>query len=345
MQSHMQTSAAMSALTLAFATNVDSADKSTPSPSPDMVAGALKSFLEIAVKVAQVDEAAMRTAAEAPPPELAEAQKWHGLSVKALEWTRSSLAAQQDGALGQLRGLLEAQQPPPLPAPAPVAVPAQQPLSPAMSLASAPTSAGSSLSTPELNLRTPPGTWYPSPAIAHKEVPYSSSVRPSVPPSPAQRAAFAAAGLEKIGSLRDDLERLKHFPPARCLIVRRIKRLDLRSPALIKERLSSFGTVTEVLVAHSFERKSTKCRVDRVRPAALGFVIMGSEEDAKAVLAAGPTIWVGDVDVNVSEFEPFECMKGADESTPSFEPFECMKEADVTVSATEPFECMNDANP
>merc|ERR1719388_569745 len=45
----------------------------------------------------------MSAAANAPPPQASEAQKWHEVSVKALQWTRSSLAAQQDSSLSQLK--------------------------------------------------------------------------------------------------------------------------------------------------------------------------------------------------------------------------------------------------
>merc|ERR1719217_369464 len=45
----------------------------------------------------------MSATANAPPPEACEAQKWHEVSVRALQWTRSSLAAQQDSSLSQLK--------------------------------------------------------------------------------------------------------------------------------------------------------------------------------------------------------------------------------------------------
>merc|ERR1719388_264703 len=45
----------------------------------------------------------MSATANAPPPEASEAQKWHEVSVRALQWTRSSLAAQQDSSLSQLK--------------------------------------------------------------------------------------------------------------------------------------------------------------------------------------------------------------------------------------------------
>jgi len=109
-----------------------------------------------------------------------------------------------------------------------------------------------------------------------------------------------------VGSLRDDLERLKEYDAQQCLIVRRIKRLGLGSPEILREHLSAFGGVKEMLISHSLEKKSAKCRADRVRPAALGFVVMDSVDGAQAALNAGPSLMVGGVDVEVKIFEPLD---------------------------------------
>lgn len=248
----------------------------TGAPSPDLVAGCLKEFLEIAVKMAQVDEAVQEAAAHAPPPEAPEAQKWHEVSLKALQWTRSSLASQQDGSLAQLKQAVLSRRVPDALADASAVAPAVAPALPAARTSTVPPSAGEPLAV----------------------------MRP--------QAARGQQVPKNVGSLREDLERLREFPTEQCLIVRRIKRLGLGSPELLRKALAPYGEVAEVLVAHSFERKSAKCRVDRVRPAALGFVVMGSAEEAAAVLRAGPSIMVGDVDISVSIFEPFECKPGED---------------------------------
>merc|ERR1719428_2717385 len=212
----------------------------------------------------------MSATANEPPPEACEAQKWHEVSVRALQWTRSSLAAQQDSTLSQLKDAVLSRR---------------------------------SSAAPITDLVA-------EKAVVAKPLPLPAQPAPAV--CAAQRAAFAAAGLESVGSLRDDLEKLKEYENERCLIVRRIKRLGLSSPTLLRKHFEEYGTVTEVLVAHSFERKSAKCRVDRVRPAALGFLVMGSVAEASAVLRAGPNITVGDVSIEVSIFEPFVNVKGED---------------------------------
>merc|ERR1719152_179664 len=110
--------------------------------------------------------------------------------------------------------------------------------------------------------------------------------------TPAQIGAKVAAGEMSVGSLRDDLERLKEYDAQQCFIVRRIKRLGLGSPEILREHFSSFGGVKEMLISHSFEKKSVKCRADRVRPAALGFIVMDSVAGAQAALKSGPTVMV-----------------------------------------------------
>jgi len=127
--------------------------------------------------------------------------------------------------------------------------------------------------------------------------------------TPAQVGAKVAAGEMSVGSLRDDLERLKDYNAQQCLIVRRIKRLGLASPEILREHLSSFGGVKEMLISHSFEKKSVKCRADRVRPAALGFVVMDSVKGAQAALKAGPTLIIEGVDVEVKVFEPLDLLQ------------------------------------
>ena len=130
--------------------------------------------------------------------------------------------------------------------------------------------------------------------------------------TPSQVGAKVAAGDMSVGSLRDDLERLKEYDAQQCLIVRRIKRLGLGSPEILRQHFSGFGNVKEMLISHSFEKKSAKCRADRVRPAALGFIVMDSVEGAQAALRAGPTLMIGDVDIEVNIFEPAEALQQRD---------------------------------
>jgi len=236
----------------------------------------LQNFLEVAMKVAQIDEAIINARACPPVQDDSEAFKWHEVSIKALMWTRTSLIEQQSNALGQLKSSVLSQK------------------------------------TPVIH------SWEAAPALLASAAPFSpvplksivgAGVKPSKALTPAQVGAKVATGEMSVGSLRDDLERLKEYDSQQCLIVRRIKRLGLSSPEILRDHFSGFGRVAEMLISHSFEKKSAKCRSDRVRPAALGFIVMESVEGAQAALQAGPTLLVGDVDIEVNKFEPLDVLQ------------------------------------
>jgi len=244
----------------------------------------LKNILEVAMQMAQIDEAITSARASAPSQEDTEASKWHEVSIKALSWTRSSVAEQQGLALGQLKNLAVSQ-------------------------------GSSAFPSPQVSSATPSclmsATAAPFSSIASKPR-ADVKARSSKLLTPAQAGTQVVKGELNVGSLRDDLERLKEYDAQQCLIVRRIKRLGLGSPEILRKHFSSFGGVKEMLISHSFEKKSAKCRADRVRPAALGFVIMDSVDGAQAALRAGPTIMIGDVDVEVKMFESLEQLQQRD---------------------------------
>lgn len=121
----------------------------------------------------------------------------------------------------------------------------------------------------------------------------------------AAAAAKEPTAVQSGGSLRVDLEILRTHDPRCCLIVRRIKKLGLESSERLRDHFGGYGEVAQVLVAHSFERPSAHRKNGRVRPAALGFIIMGTPEATAAVLEAGETHDIFGTAVNVSRFEPF----------------------------------------
>merc|ERR1719183_818198 len=99
--------------------------------------------------------------------------------------------------------------------------------------------------------------------------------------------ACGQGGAENLGSLREDLEKLRRYDRRCCILVRRIKQLGLNSPQTLHEHFSSYGELAEVLVSHTFEKPGAKHACGRVRPAALGFVVFRSPEAAEAILAGG----------------------------------------------------------
>jgi len=253
----------------------------------------LQVLLEAALSVARVDESIIEANLDAPPLEDADARKWHDVSLRALSWSRTAFASQQDSVLKQI--LEEAKkrcQPSSL----------MTDLDEIQMQATAPAKYLPPLLADETPFRSgPPGVWI-LPSLAETGI----RMAQEEPRSPSATAAIAAAGLDNIGSLREDLNRLREYDSDRCLIVRRIKKLGLASSDLLRDHFERFGNVSDVLVAHSFERKSQKCRCDRIRPAALGFVVMENAQAAAAAIAAGPTLEVNNVLIYIKKFEAFE---------------------------------------
>jgi len=109
-----------------------------------------------------------------------------------------------------------------------------------------------------------------------------------------------APGFEE--SLKDHLRDLAELDSARVLMVRRINRLGMDSPLLLKAYFARFGDVDRVMVAHT-RTKAKGLEKARVRPAPLGFVVMGTPEQAKAALAQGEMHSVKGVDIGAYSFE------------------------------------------
>merc|ERR1719313_2954546 len=108
------------------------------------------------------------------------------------------------------------------------------------------------------------------------------------------------------GSLRQDLELLRQRQPECVIIVRKIKKLGFESPQLLDEYFSQFGEVKELLVAHSHVKPTSKRPNGRVRPAALGFVVMGTEEGAQNAFKAGTEQMLCGLSIELAPFESFD---------------------------------------
>lgn len=104
-------------------------------------------------------------------------------------------------------------------------------------------------------------------------------------------------------SLRTNLRDLEQMDSDRVLIVRRINRLGLESPALLEEHFSQYGTVEKVMVSHSRAKSYFGYSSARVRPAGLGFVVMSRIEDAMAILEAGVDQVVNGATITVHAYE------------------------------------------
>jgi len=106
-------------------------------------------------------------------------------------------------------------------------------------------------------------------------------------------------------TLRMHLRSLLHVDSSRVLIVRKINRLGFSSPAILKEHFSWYGTVENVLVAHSRVKSGGGQAgiVSRLRPSGLGFIVMSKTAEAESILSEGPEQHVCGTVIRVQKFE------------------------------------------
>merc|ERR1740129_2099835 len=119
--------------------------------------------------------------------------------------------------------------------------------------------------------------------------------------------AAAEAQQQPCETLRMHLRSLLKVESCRVLIVRKINRLGFCSSDALSEHYSAFGTVEQVLVAHSRVKSSVaSVRPDqnssRLRPSGLGFIVMSTSEEAKAILRMGQDQVVRGVAIKVQQF-------------------------------------------
>jgi hypothetical protein len=138
-------------------------------------------------------------------------------------------------------------------------------------------------------------------AETKKDVAAPEQVKVVPPATPEQVEVAPPPGLELSGtdlksglaadtdgnSLRNYLEKIKMHTPGCALLIRKIKPLGFESAEHLRAHCERFGQVAEVLVSHCITKPSPKRAKGRIRPAALGFVVMASPEDAHAVFAHG----------------------------------------------------------
>lgn len=111
------------------------------------------------------------------------------------------------------------------------------------------------------------------------------------------------------GALCDQLHHLQGYDYNQIIVTRKINRLGFESPQILESYFSKFGKVEHVLVPHSHV-KSRNGVSRRLRPSALGFIVMSNEMDAMSVLAIGEEHLVADKEgvvaaVRVHAFKPF----------------------------------------
>jgi hypothetical protein len=205
----------------------------------------LLELVTIVTQIAQLDGMFEKVKAGAPVKG-SDADKWHQVSVQALETSRTYMVEQQVSLIQRLANA--------------TGTPA---------LAATKTEKKEAV-VEKVAIGPPPGLEIPKNDEAATTTEKVSDV-------------FQGDG----NSLRNDLEKIKMQSPGCALLIRKIKPLGFQSPECLRAHCEKAGKVAEVLVSHCVTKPSSKRAKGRVRPAALGFVVMASPEDADKVIAQG----------------------------------------------------------
>lgn len=152
--------------------------------------------------------------------------------------------------------------------------------------------------------------WMPPVAMSPVTVAQPHSYTPLGVVRPDPQQSTAEARIEEFGetddskeTLRTNLRDLSEIDPARVVMVRKINRLGLESPGLLEAYFSKFGHVERVMVSHSRAKSIFGRPAARLRPAGLGFLVMGCSEHAEAILEAGAEHEIQGASVCASRFE------------------------------------------
>jgi hypothetical protein len=118
------------------------------------------------------------------------------------------------------------------------------------------------------------------------------------------KAAFEAAEVSRTtkepwairfpsrASVKDNFRKLAEIDPNRIFMVRKINKLGLSSPDILKAYFSKFGPVEDVYVAHGVH----------VLPAGFGHIVMESAEDVVNIFEQGLEHKISDVSITVTAY-------------------------------------------
>lgn len=104
-------------------------------------------------------------------------------------------------------------------------------------------------------------------------------------------------------SLRTYLRDLSLVDNGRVLALRKISKLGLNSGELLETYFSKFGKVDRIMVSHTLTKTNQQSNKTRLRPAALGFALMATVEEARAALNCGESHMVAGVEISVNTFQ------------------------------------------
>lgn len=208
-----------------------------------LVPALLLELVTIVTQISQLDAMFEKVKGNAPTAG-SEADKWHQVSIQALETSRKYLVEQQTSLIQRVA-----------------------------------------------NATGTPFLAQSSSMTSQTKKEDATKPKDEVAPPPGLEMSDPKSGLpaetDDGNSLRNYLERIKMHTPGCALLIRKIKPLGFESPEHLRAHCEQFGKVAEVLVSHCITKPSAKRAKGRVRPAALGFIVMASAEDADAVFAQG----------------------------------------------------------
>jgi hypothetical protein len=118
----------------------------------------------------------------------------------------------------------------------------------------------------------------------------------------------------KCQTLSTSLQLLANEDPLCLFIVRRINKLGFKAARKLKHHFATYGTVVQVLVAHSTVRQhGTPPYYSRRRPSSLGFVHMSDQASVQQVLNLGLEQEVDGTVIRVQRFERQHAVEEGDE--------------------------------
>jgi len=112
-------------------------------------------------------------------------------------------------------------------------------------------------------------------------------------PEPTAARFPRAANITEDNTLRSNLQKLTAIDANRIFMVRKIGKLGLSSPEMLKTYFSKFGLVANVFVTHSIDKTNLDVEDSqaiprpRVRPAGVGFVVMEKTADVVNIFTHG----------------------------------------------------------
>lgn len=99
------------------------------------------------------------------------------------------------------------------------------------------------------------------------------------------------ANISEENTLRSNLRKLGGIDSSRVFMVRKLGKLGLNSPELLKTYFAKFGNIENVYVTHSIDRRGVNPddpnSQPTVRPAGVGFIVMEKAEDVMEIFKQG----------------------------------------------------------